>query len=47
LADKLSTLTTEKLNGFKLNAEKAAIELTAERNKEKLEEIIASLLGPN
>lgn len=47
LADKLSTLTTEKLNGFKLNAEKAAIELTAERNKEKLEEIIGSLLGPN
>lgn len=46
LADKLSTLTTEKLNGFKLNAEKAAIELTAERNKEKLEEIIGSLLGP-
>lgn len=46
LANKLSTLTTEKLNGFKLNAEKAAIELTAERNKEKLEEIIGSLLGP-
>ena len=47
LADKLSTLTIEKLNGFKLNAEKAAIELTAERNKEKLEEIIGSLLGSN
>ncbi|MCA6410442.1 MAG: glycosyltransferase family 4 protein [Cytophagales bacterium] len=46
LADKLSTLTTERLNGLKLNAEKAAIELTAERNKEKLEEIIGSLLGP-
>ncbi|MCA6414340.1 MAG: glycosyltransferase family 4 protein, partial [Cytophagales bacterium] len=45
LADKLSTLTTERLNGLKLNAEKAAIELTAERNKEKLEEIIGSLLG--
>ncbi len=47
LADKLSTFTTEKLNGFKLNAEKAAIELTAERNKEKLEEMIRSLVGAN
>lgn len=47
LADKLAAVTAEIVTQFKQNSTKAAIELTAEKNKKQLEEIIQSLLGAN
>jgi UDP:flavonoid glycosyltransferase YjiC (YdhE family) len=45
LAEKLNAVTTEKLEDYKKNSKKAAVELSAQKNELLLNRIINELIG--